>query len=438
VLGSSNRSDEISRKFIGEIALSCTDIEGMELIAVGNAGNDDAACVQQRSQALSAVLTTLGVSHRIVSTAADFETELRCGAYNAYWLSGGAVKLSNQAAKELREALRRGEGLVADGVHDSRNQLLHSAAGVKQIGKLPGSGYAAIIAAGSVFDAGSLATLGQPTRFELTTGQPIAQYAGGSHPAIVLNRYGEGMSVLHAYDLAAMLAAAGGSTNAQLRALVQDTLDSVASAAGSLTQGDVALLVTSITNRGASAVGVEARATLPAGASVVDASPAAELIAATANAPAQVVWRLSLAPDASVDLRLRVRVDTDSATTLTIPVAVSARPSSSSGAYTLQGTLAHELNVVPGAPLADAAAAAIQALAPTKANDRNARDRALDAANAARTALAQGNAAAALGEWIKAADWIAGISSEDVTTLGAAQLAVARALEGASDRLCRP
>jgi hypothetical protein len=33
VLGSSNRSDEISRKFIGEIALSCTDIEGMELIA---------------------------------------------------------------------------------------------------------------------------------------------------------------------------------------------------------------------------------------------------------------------------------------------------------------------------------------------------------------------------------------------------------------------
>jgi hypothetical protein len=405
---------------------------------VGNACNDDAACVQQRSQALSAMLTALGVPHRIVSTAADFETELRCGRWNAYWLSGGAVKLSHQAAKELREAVRRGEGLIADGVHDSRNQLLHSAAGVKQTGKLPGSNYAATIAAGSVFDAGSLATLGQPTRFELTTGQPIAQFAGGSHPAIVLNRYGEGTSVLHAYDLAAMLAAAGGSTNAQLRSLVQDTLDSVASAAGSLTQGDVALLVSGISNRGASAAGVEARATLPAGVSVVDASPAAELIAATASTPAQVVWRLTLAPDASVDLRLRVRIDTDSATTLSIPVAVSARPSSSSGAYTVQGTLAHELNVVPGASLANAAAAAIEALAPTKANDRNARDRALDAANAARTALAQGNAAAALGKWIKAADWIAGISSEDITTLGAAQLAVARALEGASDRLCRP
>ena len=82
--------------------------------------------------------------------------------------------------------------------------------------------------------------------------------------------------------------------------------------------------------------------------------------------------------------------------------------------------------------------AAIQALAPMRANDLAARDKALTAATTARTQLSQGNAAAALGKWIEAADWIAGISSEDVATLGAAQLAVARALEAASDRLCRP
>jgi hypothetical protein len=205
----------------------------------------------------------------------------------------------------------------------------------------------------------------------------------------------------------------------------------------------LAALATSVTNRGANrganAVAIEARATLPTGVSVVDAIPAAaEFIAATASTPAQVVWRLSLAADASIDLRLRVRIDTDSAATLTIPVAVGARLASSTGAYTPQGSVTHSLATVPGAPLADAALAAIQALAPTRANDRNARDRALDAANAARTYLSQGNAAAALGEWIKAADWIAGITSEDVATLGAAQLAISRALEAASDRLCRP
>ena len=42
----------------------------------------------------------------------------------------------------------------------------------------------------------------------------------------MLNRYGEGQSVLHAYDLAAMIAAPGGTAHAQLRALVQDSLDS--------------------------------------------------------------------------------------------------------------------------------------------------------------------------------------------------------------------
>ena len=256
----------------------------------GKSGNDDAACVQQRSSALSTMLTALGVPHRIVNSAADFESELRCGSYNAYWISGGAIKLSTQAVKELREAVRRGEGLIADGVHDSRNQLLHPVAGVKQIGKLPGSNYSATILAGSVFDAGTLATLGQPTRFELSTGQPLAQFtASGADPALVLNRYGEGQSVLHAYDLAAMIAAPGGTAHAQLRALVQDSLDSVANTAGALTVGDVTRVTTTVSNRGTQAVVIEARASLPAAVSFIDAVPAAELIAATASTPAQVV-----------------------------------------------------------------------------------------------------------------------------------------------------
>jgi hypothetical protein len=89
---------------------------------------------------------------------------------------------------------------------------------------LPAQNNTAVIEPGSAFDAGNLATLGTAVGFSLTTGQAVARF--GADPAIVLNRWGDGASVLHTFSLSALLAAPGGSGSAQLRALVQDTLDS--------------------------------------------------------------------------------------------------------------------------------------------------------------------------------------------------------------------
>jgi hypothetical protein len=394
-------------------------------------------CVTQRTTAMTAVLNTLGTSHRIVSTAAAFESEMRCGRYNVYWISGGANKLSAQATKEVREAVRRGDGLIEDGEFDDRSHLFEGTAGVIHLVDLPTQNNTAVIEPGSAFDAGNLATLGTAVGFSLTTGQAVARF--GTDPAIVFNRYGEGASVLHAFSLTAMLAAPGGTTNPQLRALVQDTLDSTAADPRPLTAGDVTRQVTTVSNRGASAVAIEARATLPAGASVVDAAPAAEIIAATANTPAQVVWRAELAAGASIDLKLRISVDTDATASLQLPVQVSARPAtSSSGAYTPQGSVTHTLDVVQGSGLNSAALAAIQALAPTSSANKTSRTKAITAANAAIGYVAQGNAAAALAEWVKAADFVASITTANAASVAAAQLAIARAMEATTDRLCRP
>lgn len=400
----------------------------------GNQGNDDPACVQQRVAAIDAMLNALQVPHRIVTSAAAFDSEFHCGTYNAYWISGGAIKFSNQLATELREAVRRGEGLIVDGVHDSRNRLLHPVAGVKQIGKLPGQDYSAVVPPGNEFEAGVLPTRGQPTRFELTTGWAAAQFSNRSDPALIVNRYGEGSSVLLAFDLAAMIAAA--PTDVQLTSLVDTALQTLASSANPVSSGDVVRLGTEVVNRGTHEVDIEVRATLPSGASFVDALPLpAEVIAPQPGGSTQLTWRATLPVGGSLGLLMRVRVNMAQGN-LDIPVMVYSL--SANAAPQLQGSVTHSLSVSAASAVVDDAVAAIERLAPSRANEVAARRRALSAANQARQYLLQGNASAALAEWIKAADDIAGISSGDLAMIAAAQLGVARAMEVTNDRRCVP
>ncbi|MDP2786122.1 MAG: hypothetical protein Q8O38_16250, partial [Sulfurimicrobium sp.] len=66
-------------------------------------------------------LTSLGITHWISTTQVDFKQAFRSGKYNVYWISGGAEKLKDKLAEEIREAVNRGDGLLLDGVHDERN-----------------------------------------------------------------------------------------------------------------------------------------------------------------------------------------------------------------------------------------------------------------------------------------------------------------------------
>ena len=418
---------------LGIVAKTERDARVLVLVSCPvNNGQDDPTCVQQRSAAIAAALSAQGVSHRIVSTAAEFAAEQRCGAYNTYWISGGAAKLSADQVKELREAVRRGDGLIVEGVHDSRNLLLHPVAGVKQIGKLPGQNYSAQVAAGNAFPAGPLATLGQPTRFELTSGQALAQYDGGV-PAIVVNRYGEGTSVLLAFDYGAMVQA--GPTGSTAQALLDAELELTANSRAQWTGGDIARLTTEGTNRAAQAVDVEVRAQLPQGITLVDSLPPATQVSTNATGT-EVTWRSTLTADATLPLTLRVRT-TNAAASSSYDIAVSVY--SVAGSTTQhQGSVTHTLTLTPRTSLSQAAQAALNALAPTKATDQAALRKAVDAATLATQRSAQGDAIGAIEQWIAAADWIASITSEDVATLAAAQLALARAIEASADAACGP
>ncbi|MBF9267467.1 hypothetical protein I4I83_26630, partial [Acidovorax cattleyae] len=90
------------------------------LVLVACSAADDghppsAACDEAKAQALRDDLATRGLTAKVVTTRAEFETEMRCGRYNVYWISGGAQKLGDVAVRELREAARRGAGLLVDG-----------------------------------------------------------------------------------------------------------------------------------------------------------------------------------------------------------------------------------------------------------------------------------------------------------------------------------
>ncbi|MCH4577944.1 hypothetical protein, partial [Achromobacter xylosoxidans] len=89
------------------------------------------ACDEAKAQALRDDLATRGLTAKVVTTRAEFETEMRCGRYNVYWISGGAQKLGDVAVRELREAARRGAGLLVDGATADRDAVLLEAIGVQ-------------------------------------------------------------------------------------------------------------------------------------------------------------------------------------------------------------------------------------------------------------------------------------------------------------------
>jgi hypothetical protein len=187
----------------------------------------DPACTSARAGFLDGYLTSLDVAHRIVTTTAEFEREFRSGRYNVYWISGGAEKLANTLAEEVREATWRGDGLIVEGNHDSRNQILDEALGVKHVGQLPGNDHGVVVSASAEFAAASFIGRGDALKYQLL-GQ--AQRRGGfdganGSPAVVSNVHGDGEAVTFAFGLTPTLMQ--DAQSAQLRQLVLDALNVV-------------------------------------------------------------------------------------------------------------------------------------------------------------------------------------------------------------------
>lgn len=408
---------------------------------------DRQECLQERVQTLGTYLRGMGIEHKIVTSEAAFKHEMRCGGYNTYWFTGGSAKLDHWLVKEVREAVWRGDSLILDGEHDDRNQLLHPIAGVRYRGKLSGEDHAIVIPQGSLFAQGALQTRGKGIKFELAGGQSQARFSEGrqhsrypSHQstegnAIVSNRYGFGASLVFAFDLAAMLGADAERADAALAAVVAKTANHLGSAGTeTLSVGDIVALSLSVGNEGTRAVTLELTANLPPGLSYHNASVDPAQISASGGIEqlGTVSWILNLAPQGRQQITWRVKVD--QAGSYSLPLSLRSVPSGSGQLPQLLVSAGESLDVQAGDALRQAAQAAIQALQPTKASERNLKAQALQYVENAQSMHSHGRYQDALVQWMSAANSLIGITGVDVRV---ARKATALALEASTDALCQ-
>lgn len=397
---------------------------------------DEALCVQQRMQGIANYLDSLGITNRVVSTQAEFKQEMCCGTYNTYWISGGAAKLSAELVGQLRESIWAGESLITDGVHDSRNHLLHGVVGIEHRGKLPASNQNIDIPEGSLYAPGTLPTLGQPLKAQLLPGAKaqawFSQMPGNQAPlpAIVSNGYGQGNSLLFAFDLAGMVTADPQASNAQLRDAMIVTAIQSANGTQTLTIGDLTALAMSVSNQGTRTTAVEVRASLPAGLAHHSANIEPAQVQQQGGTTS-VTWKIALASLQRRELTWRVLARQPGV--FEIPVNFYSVPQRAGEVPRLLDTRSFSLAVQQPSQLVQEALAQVQALQPTAASDKSDKSKAVNAANQAVGLHAQGRYQEAITQWLAAADALINIASAPTT---AARDAVAKALEASTDALC--
>jgi len=374
--------------------------------ANGHTAPEDPACTTARAQWLASFLAAQGIRHHISTTVDDFVSELQCGRYDTYWLSGGANKLGATVTKEVREAVRRGAGLLVDGTHDERNGLLDEVPGVVYRGKLPQSGYDVQLSA-PVFGAATLTSSGAALKYDLAGGTSQARFAAEpSLPAVVTRAFGEGHAALFAFDLVGSLQAASAWSDVFRAGLTAVTPAQPGSYAG----GAWVPLVLTVSNQATQAAVVVVTARLPSGV-LLDGTPAGTTLDATGNP----VWQFTLAAGETREALLAVRAPYVSG-----PVSVPFQVSTiRNGVTQLYGSISAGFTVQAADAMGSGVAAAVRSLAPTTASERNARDRAAADVQAGLASMTQAKYADATAQLLSAADELSNISTVPVSDVSA-------------------
>lgn len=371
---------------------------------IGHGAAEDLACTDDRAAFADALLTRLRIDHTVTTTTDAFAAEYATGRYDTYWISGGAQKLANTLAEELREAVFQGDGLLVDGNHDSRNQILDDALGVQFHGQLSGNGHS--VATSDEFDVGTFDASGDALRYG-----PLSAHVRGrfdtttGSPAFLVNHFGEGESAVAAFDLVAALA--GSDSAAQAEELMVRALQGILPPTPAFGLAGGYLGVRTDVHNLAKPAQLLLRSEAVAPLAIEDARPQAEILTA-----ALAQWRFDLGLDETRRFQLGLRLP--------------AQP----GSYLLQSSVLSASGQPPG-PLAGneltiAVATASQVaslllqeldqLPLSAAPERNARNRVRELVAQAMTALSSGDRDAAIGHLLKAIDELAKIDSVDTTS----------------------
>ncbi len=411
--------NEITRDTRLLVLLSCENSQG----------NADPACLDQKKTFLTAYLSGLGIDFRIDTDTDSFQSDLRCGYYNTYWIAGGALKLKNNLPQEIAEAVFRGDSLIVDGAHDSRNGTLDPILGIALNGNLPQA--TTVLLSSNLLPSGSFAFAGDKVnKTKLTTGGILATFdSANGNAAIVLNSYGQGRGLVYLFDLVATLQAQSGST--LLAALVNQSLTAVLPAVPASVIGDAYVpLDTKVTNPANSAQTVDVIATVPL--ALVAQPPLVPAPASTVTNASSVVytWHLIVPANGSQFIDWAVRAP------------------SVSGSY----TIGYQVNLINGAtstPLignnvtitvagADQGAAqtvaALQGLATSGNADNNARNAAVSDVQTANSKVTAGLYEDAVTSYVAAVTELAKIGSVSTT---ANELSIDKLLQEAGRKWCR-
>jgi subtilase family serine protease/flagellar hook assembly protein FlgD len=259
-----------------------------------------ALCTADRASWLDQYLTSLGVSHTVVSDEASFLRELRSGLYSTYWLGGGALKLGTTAAGEVQAAVRRGDTLLVEGWTVGRNPVLDKVTGASFVLKwstLTGT----ITTTGSVLPS---ATLGVKTPVRLSSTGTRHAILNNGH-GIVSGNYGLGRTMAFAFDLAGSLQGAEpGSWDGVIRATLSYLeRTTVAEPVG----GGAVTLRALVANGGAAPQLLDHIARLPAQSQVLNMAPQATESTVEGGLPT-LRWRADAAPGATVEMDTLLRV----------------------------------------------------------------------------------------------------------------------------------
>jgi choice-of-anchor A domain-containing protein len=386
------------------------------------AAQPPSACALQRKQFLETFLAQRGIDHKVVTDDKRFMSELRCGRYNVYWLSGGTQKLAEIDAKELRETIYRGDGLLIDGSHDQRTSFLDEMAGYRYSGHLPTENLT-LRGTGTLFPVVDVPTYGRALRLDASTGQIQARFPTTSTAASISNNFGQGRALIWGFDLVEVL-----KRDTTVPASVQlfdNGLTHVAPlvVGADFARGSYVPVTTTVENR-AQAVDLRLKSSVSEPSSVVAAMPeAASRDARSAQ------WDFNLPAAQSRSFDLGVRVDGEPASNARVLSELWQR----------SGPLLQPLsNVSTSLPLRDpslASKALIAALnaANLRGGEAAARDRAVKKIGDAFDHLQAGEANRAIAGFIDAAEEIVRITSVPHASW---RLANARLLEVAQRAAC--
>lgn len=169
----------------------------------------------QRRAFLESLLDVEGWSYRIVTNGPAFAEELRQGGYASFLLLANRVKLENQVARELREAVFAGRGIVKAGAEDHRNHHLLEVFGADLLGLQPHAmGLLPYPSAPFAVPEPPFTLPARAVEIRLHEASAIAEYHGDRRQrthiaAASMHQFGKGRTLLAGFDLLAQAQAEG-------------------------------------------------------------------------------------------------------------------------------------------------------------------------------------------------------------------------------------